>query len=113
MILTADKILRSHPRLRHLTLRRVRPRKEKKQWSRLDDLRLVQMGIYEVVPDGVDNCSMLVREWKIKRRVSFRRFKRRLRLVSYQYTDEADDFAPRLTLATSPVSNVVVSGRGG
>jgi hypothetical protein len=111
MVLTADSILKKHSRLRRLTIRCVRPQNQREPWTRLEDLRLVQMGIYEVVPDGVDNCAMLAHEWKIKSRIDLRRMKRGVRLISYQYTGEAEGFVPRLASAINPVRSMAIRGR--
>jgi hypothetical protein len=86
-----------------------------KSWTHLEDLQLVQMGIYEVLSDGVQKCSMLVREWEVRTWFGFRKgFKKRGRLASYCYTaDDVGDFVPRPMASANPVRDVVVWARGG
>ena len=111
MIYTADLFLRHHPSLRQLTLKRLRPMKPQ-GWIHLDDLRLVRMGMYEVVEDGKDNVKMLVREWWVPSRTSLGAggHIKGGRLHSHQKTDEAIEFEPRQ--ATMSDSRALVLSRG-
>ena len=108
MIYTADILLRHHPSLRYLTLKRLRPWKSER-WSHLEDLKLVKLGIYEVMNE--DNVKMLVREWLIPS-IAPSGLRRSVgRIQSRQLTDEAVEFELRETTSISD-SRALVPSRG-